>query len=170
MQSFPSNNSDRASSTNNKLMSFRAISALSIIKQWSRSAYKCTKQVVSEKMGKCSRTVDPDLDSSIEVLLVLLPECDFYIICYLVYDFFKNLRDFKAKYENLISLSKKLAKHFLSVVQTQRAMADCFAELARNSPELIDEFTSNAETQRCLIKNGETLISQFYFIFSSLQD
>ncbi len=37
-------------------------------------------------------------------------------------------------------------------------MADTFAELARTSPELVEEFTTNAEIQRSLTKNGETLI------------
>ena len=36
-------------------------------KQWSRSAYKCTKQTIYEKLGKTTRTVDVELDTQIEV-------------------------------------------------------------------------------------------------------
>jgi hypothetical protein len=36
-------------------------------KQWTRSAYKCTKQTIFEKLGKTSRTVDVELDNQIEV-------------------------------------------------------------------------------------------------------
>lgn len=57
-----------------------------------------------------------------------------------------------------------MAQHFQHIVLTQRELADAFAELARASPELIEEFTTNAEIQRSLIKNGETLIGFFHFI------
>lgn len=39
-------------------------------KQWSRSAYKCTKQTIFEKLGKTTRTVDLELENQIEVSLV----------------------------------------------------------------------------------------------------
>ncbi len=45
-------------------------------------------------------------------------------------------------------------------MQTQRYLSDTFADLSQKSPELINEFTSNAETQRHLIKNGEHLLSK----------
>lgn len=37
------------------------------LKQWSRSAYKCTKQTIYEKLGKTTRTVDVELENQIEV-------------------------------------------------------------------------------------------------------
>ena len=42
------------------------------IRQWSKSAYKCTRQIVSEKLGKSNRTVDPELESQIEVCPILI--------------------------------------------------------------------------------------------------
>ncbi len=57
-----------------------------------------------------------------------------------------------------------MAQHFQHIVLTQRELADAFAELARASPELIEEFTTNAEIQRSLIKNGDTLIG-FFILF-----
>lgn len=47
--------------------SSRFTSTFETFKQWSKSAYKCTRQIVSEKLGKTSKTVDPVLDSQIEV-------------------------------------------------------------------------------------------------------
>jgi hypothetical protein len=47
----------------------RTASTFETFKQWSKSAYKCTRQIVSEKLGKSSRTVDPELDLIIEVIL-----------------------------------------------------------------------------------------------------
>jgi hypothetical protein len=43
------------------------LSTFSIVRQWTKSAYKCTRQIVSEKLGNCNKTVDPELDSAIEV-------------------------------------------------------------------------------------------------------
>jgi hypothetical protein len=45
----------------------KTASTFETLKQWSKSAYKCTRQIVSEKLGKSSRTVDPELESQIEV-------------------------------------------------------------------------------------------------------
>jgi hypothetical protein len=45
-------------------------------------------------------------------------------------------------------------------------LADSFATLSQKTPELIDEFSSNCETQRNLVKNGETLLSKpLYLLF-----
>lgn len=59
-----------ASDMSSKLAS-RTISTFETFKQWSKSAYKCTRQIVSEKLGKSSRTVDPELDLVIEVNLTI---------------------------------------------------------------------------------------------------
>lgn len=48
----------------------KTISTIESFKQWSKTAYKCTKQIVSEKLGKSTRTVDPELEASIEVSLI----------------------------------------------------------------------------------------------------
>ena len=110
---------------------------LETIKQWSKSAYKCTKQIVSEKLGKTQRTIDPELEATIE-----------------------HLRDLKKKYENILGLSSSLSTYFSNVVSTQRALGDSFSELAQKSPELIEEFNANAQTQRNLARHADTLISK----------
>ena len=66
------------------------------IKNWSISTYKCTKQLISEKLGKSSRTVDTELESQIELL-----------------------REVQHKYLNILRLSRALSSHFQHVVITQ---------------------------------------------------
>ena len=55
-----------ASDASSKL-ALKTVSTIEMMKCWTKSAYKCTKQIVNEKLGKTNRTVDPELDASIEV-------------------------------------------------------------------------------------------------------
>ncbi|KAL4230728.1 Arfaptin-1 [Mactra antiquata] len=126
-------------------MSQSAQNKLEQVKNWSINTYKCTKQLLSEKLGKSSRTVDLELEAQIEVL-----------------------RDTKRKYENILRLSRSLANNFSQVVQTQRALGEAFSEQAQRSAELQDEFTYNCETQRALVRNGETLLGAMTFFTSSV--
>ncbi|CAH1403118.1 unnamed protein product [Nezara viridula] len=120
-------------------------SKIETIKNWSISTYKCTKQLMFEKLGKTSRTVDTDLERQIELL-----------------------RDTQRKYSNILRLSRALASHFYHVVQTQHALGEAFSDLAQKSPELQEEFLYNSETQRNLTRNGETLLSALNFFVSSV--
>ncbi|PNF34781.1 Arfaptin-2 [Cryptotermes secundus] len=120
-------------------------SKIETIKNWSISTYKCTKQLMFEKLGKTSRTVDTELEAQIE-----------------------QLRDTQRKYSNVLRLSRALASHFYHVVQTQHALGEAFSDLAQKSPELQEEFLYNAETQRNLTKNGETLLGALNFFVSSV--
>lgn len=138
---------------------------------------QCTKQLISERFGRGSRTVDLELEAQIEVL-----------------------RDTKRKYENVLRLARALTNHFYNMVQTQHALGDTFADLSQKSPELRvrhgesestfiiistdtvpvvlwvliyllpsqDEFGYNAETQKLLCKNGETLLGAINFFVSSI--
>ena len=45
----------------------KTASTLESFRLWGKSAYKCTRQIVSERLGKTSRTIDPELDVIIEV-------------------------------------------------------------------------------------------------------
>ncbi|XP_078068826.1 arfaptin-1 isoform X3 [Mustelus asterias] len=122
-----------------------ALEKLEQVKKWSISTYKCTRQVLSEKLGRGSRTVDLELESQIEIL-----------------------RDTKKKYENLLRLARQMATQFYQVVQTQRQLGDAFGELSVKSPELHEEFGYNAETQKLLCKNGETLLGAINFFIASV--
>ena len=116
------------------------------IRAWSVNTYKCTKQLLSEKLGKSSRTVDLELEAQIEVL-----------------------RDTQRKYTNILRLSRALMTSFSQVVQTQRALGEAFSEQSQRSVELQDEFTYNSETQRALVKNGETLLCKCIFLHHYLR-
>lgn len=127
--------------------------------------------MISERFGRGSRTVDLELEAQIEVL-----------------------RDTRRKYENVLRLARALTNHFYNTVQTQQALGDAFADLSQKSPELRvsrppvgvsaaggqgpqlsrtnfglqDEFGYNAETQKLLCKNGETLLGAVNFFVSSI--
>lgn len=114
-----------------------SLTKMETLRAWSVNTYKCTRQLLSEKLGKGSRTVDLELESQIEAL-----------------------RDTQRKYANILRLSRALTSHFYHVVQTQRALGESFADLAQKSPELQEEFTYNAETQKTLSRNGESLLGR----------
>uniref|UniRef100_A0A8K9Y3S3 ADP-ribosylation factor interacting protein 2b n=2 Tax=Oncorhynchus mykiss TaxID=8022 RepID=A0A8K9Y3S3_ONCMY len=122
-----------------------AVEKLDFMKQWGLNTYKCTKQMIAERFGRGSRTVDLELEAQIEVL-----------------------RDTKRKYETVLRLARALTNHLYSMVQTQHALGDTFTDLSLKSPELRDEFGYNAETQKLLCKNGETLLGAINFFVSSI--
>ncbi|CAF0792894.1 unnamed protein product [Adineta steineri] len=114
-------------------------------KQWSRTTYKCTKQSIYEKLGKTTRTVDVELDAQVE-----------------------QLRDTKRRYESILALARSYANHFYNLMQTQKALSDQFVELKQKTYLLFDEFGYNAETQRIIAKNGETLFNALNYFISSM--
>lgn len=77
------------------------------------SPLQCTRQILSEKLGRGSRTVDMELEAQIEVL-----------------------RDNKRKYQHVIKLAQTLAGQLSQIMQTQRQLGDAFADLSLKSPEL----------------------------------
>ncbi|XP_051903992.1 arfaptin-2-like isoform X2 [Hippocampus zosterae] len=122
-----------------------AVEKLETVKKWGLNTYKCTKQMISERFGRGSRTVDLELEAQIELL-----------------------RDTKRKYGSVLRLARALTNHFYNMVQTQHALGDAFADLGQKSPELRDEFGYNAETQKLLCRNGETLLGAINFFVSSI--
>lgn len=122
-----------------------AMEKLDLVRKWSINTYKCTRQILSEKLGRGSKTVDLELEAQIEVL-----------------------RDNKRKYQNVIKLAQTLANQLSQIMQTQRQLGDAFADLSLKSPELHEEFGYNADTQRLLSKNGETLLGAISFFISSV--
>ncbi|XP_069600177.1 arfaptin-1 isoform X3 [Ranitomeya imitator] len=122
-----------------------AIEKLELVRKWSLNTYKCTRQILSEKLGRGSRTVDLELESQIEIL-----------------------RDNKKKYEHILKLAQTLSSQLYQMVQTQRHLGDAFADLSLKSLELHEEFGYNADTQKLLAKNGETLLGAINFFISSV--
>ena len=114
-------------------------------KKWSISTYKYTRQYLSERFGKATKTVDTELEK--QILL---------------------LKETQVKYINVLKLAKEMTHHFHSMVQSQRGLADAFTDLGMKSPELQNEFKCNAESQRSLVKNGEVLLEALNFFTANL--
>ncbi|CAG9135769.1 unnamed protein product [Plutella xylostella] len=115
------------------------------LKTWSLSTYKCTRQLLYEKLGKTSRTVDTELEAQIEML-----------------------RETQRKYSGILRLSLALAAQLAAAAGTQRALGEAFAELAQREPELQQQFLYNADTQRSLTRNGESLLAALQLFNTSL--
>ncbi|XP_064787041.1 arfaptin-1-like isoform X2 [Oncorhynchus masou masou] len=113
-----------------------AIEKLEQVRKWSITTYKCTKQVLSEKMGRGSRTVDPELEARIDIL-----------------------RDDRRRYDHVTCLAQTLATQLAQVTQTQRTLGDAFTELSLKTPPLHVEFGLNGDTQRFMSKSGEVMVS-----------
>lgn len=122
-----------------------AVEKFDIVKKWGINTYKCTRQLLSERFGRGSRTVDLELEAQIELL-----------------------RETKRKYEGVLALGRGLAAHLQGLLSTQHALGDAFADLSQKSPELQEEFGYNAETQKLLCRNGETLLGAVNFFISSI--
>jgi len=116
------------------------------LKMWGVKAFKCTKQLLAEKMGRGTRTVDLELEARIEVL-----------------------RDTKQKYENIVALMTQFTNHFSLMCQTQKVLGEAFGELAGKSQDLQEEFQFNGETQYVLAKNGERLLAAVNFFIGGMK-
>jgi len=115
------------------------------LKKWSISTYKYTRQYLSERFGKGTRTVDTELEGQI----ILLKEA-------------------QVKYMNVLKLAKQMTHHFHGMVQSQRGLGEAFTDLGMKSRELQNEFNHNAESQRSLVHNGEVLLEALNFFTSNL--
>lgn len=116
------------------------------IKKWTVSTYKYTKQMVSEKMGRRTRTVDTEMEKHIQ-----------------------TLRDTQTRYANLLKISRQFTNQFQQIVATEKLLGEAFTELSLKSPDLQDEFNQNATLQKVVSKNGDALINALTFFTENLQ-
>ncbi|XP_056884009.1 arfaptin-1-like isoform X1 [Takifugu flavidus] len=116
----------------NNMMS--ASETLQRVRRWSVSKYKATRQALSEKLGRGSRTVDLDLESQLDLL-----------------------RDDRQRYENVTALAQTLANQLAQFTATQKTLGDAFSDLGLKTPPLHVEFSLNADAQKFLSKSGKTL-------------
>ena len=123
----------------------KAPSRLNMFKDWSAFQFKCTKQILSERMGSGTRTVDVELENRIA-----------------------NLKETHKKYLQLVSLTDNFMTQFRLVIETQRSLAEHFAYMSVRSTELHTEFHFNSEAQKLIAKNGEALMSALYFFKSNI--
>lgn len=78
------------------------------------------------------------------------------------------LRETQRKYLGVLRLSGALTAQLAAAAATQRALGEAFADLAQKSPELQHQFLYNADTQRSLTRNGETLLAALHFFNNAL--
>ena len=123
----------------------KAPSKFNTFRDWSVFQFKCTKQILSERMGSGTRTVDIELENRIA-----------------------NLRETHKKYLQLVSLTDNFMTQFRLVIETQRSLAEHFAYMSVRSTELHTEFHFNSEAQKLIAKNGEALLSALYFFKSNI--
>lgn len=116
------------------------------LKKWTVSTYKYTKQMVSEKMGRRTRTVDTEMEKHI-----------------------LGLRETQTRYANLLKISRQFTSQFQQIIATEKLLGEAFTELSLKSPDLQDEFNQNACLQKVVSKNGEALISALTFFTENLQ-
>ncbi|XP_016021749.1 arfaptin-1 isoform X2 [Rousettus aegyptiacus] len=107
---------------------------LELALKWSLNKYKYTRQLISEKLGHGSRTVDLELDYQIDIL-----------------------KDNKKKYNNILRLAQMFSSHLFHMVHIQKQLGNAFGDLSLKSLELQKEFGRNADTQKMVAKNGEIL-------------
>lgn len=116
------------------------------LKDWSSHHFKITKQMVQERFGNGVRTIDTELEKRIE-----------------------SLRDTQKKYAQLMSLTQQFHTNFVTLVETQKSMAEHFAFMSIRAPELSTQFHYNAETQKVISRNGETLLAAVKHFTCNLQ-
>ncbi|XP_030609474.1 arfaptin-1-like [Archocentrus centrarchus] len=104
------------------------------VRNWSIAKYKCTRQALSEKLGRGSRTVDLDLEPRLDLL-----------------------KDDRQRYEHMTRLAQTLADQLSQLTVTQTNLGNAFTELSVKTPTLHVAFGINAEAQKFLSKSGETL-------------
>lgn len=124
----------------------RSASKGTLLKEWGAHQIRVTKQLVSEKFGRGTRTVDPNLDKRIE-----------------------SLRETQRKYAQLMHLALQFQTQFGLVVETQKTLAEHFAFMSVRTPELHSEFQFNSDAQKQVARNGETLLAAVNFFISNTQ-
>lgn len=74
---------------------------------------QAARQALAERLGRGSRTVDPDLESRLDLL-----------------------RQDRQRYEHVSKLAQTLANQLAAFAATQRSLGDAFAELGVKTPPL----------------------------------
>ncbi|CAG2109873.1 unnamed protein product [Medioppia subpectinata] len=159
---------DTTSAATNGTTSGKLQTPMDQLKEWSLTTYKCTKQLVNEKLGKCQRTVDMDLEADIE-----------------------RLRETQHKYSLILKMTRDMGSQYQTIITQQISLYECLNELAmkesksnnglndtnptvegiNNGNNLLNlgtDFRQNAEMMRNVAKNGEKLLLALKFFTSNL--
>merc|ERR1711935_171409 len=105
------------------------------VKDWGLKSFRITKQVMNEKLGKGTRTVDFVLEEKIE-----------------------KIKDTKSRYTRLLELAKLLQTQVAAVQGTKRAMAEVFTDLSHKQRELEGEMLANGQAFNAVNEHSNTLV------------
>ena len=120
------------------------------VKDWGLKSFRITKQVVNEKLGKGTRTVDFALEEKIE-----------------------KIKDTKSRYTRLLGgtilylhfvllscseLATLLQTQLTAVQGTKRAMAEIFGDLSQKQRELEGEMIANGRAFESVNDQSDTLV------------
>ncbi|XP_043233969.1 arfaptin-2-like [Amphibalanus amphitrite] len=119
---------------------------LESLKAWSISTYKCSRQLIAERLGRSTRTVDAELDAKIAIL-----------------------RETQVQYRSLMKTAKELSTHLTNMLSSQMQLSELFSQLGQRTPELRQEFDLNAEAQRTLNESGRPLRDALAQFVSSME-
>ncbi|KAI3380875.1 hypothetical protein SNEBB_002394 [Seison nebaliae] len=119
--------------------------SLDQIEKWSKSTYRCTKQLIFEKLGKLQPTKDPQLDEEVE-----------------------RLKRTTTTLDKLLKKTKQMTRHFHQFIQSQKELGEVFQELAHTQPSLLDLLNEASSAQSDLQKNGEKLLAALHFFDDNL--
>uniref|UniRef100_A0A0N5ALY3 AH domain-containing protein n=1 Tax=Syphacia muris TaxID=451379 RepID=A0A0N5ALY3_9BILA len=119
---------------------------IDLLKKWTVSTYKTTKQSICENLGKAERTVDKELEGKIE-----------------------SLKDLHRRYNQVLNMSRSFANYLHSLHDTQRSLAESLYQLSLKETALSKDCAGSSECHRSLAHNGELLERSLNFFLSSLQ-
>lgn len=97
-----------------KLVTFPSQSPMDSLKEWSVSAFKCTKQLINEKRGICSITTDAQLKTDIDLL-----------------------RQNRGRLIQMLRTAQQMTNHYKQLVNSQRQLYSLMNEMS------IKSFTSD---------------------------
>ena len=94
---------------------------------WMSHKLRMAKQLLQERLGAASATVDKELEGKIAELYTM-----------------------QASFRNVLRLVVNMNDHMFAMVQVQKEMSACFGELSLHEPALYKEFATNQESQKVL--------------------
>lgn len=129
-----------------KLISLPSQTPMDSIREWSVSTFKCTKQMINERRGICSKTNDAQLQADID-----------------------QLRETKNKLVQMLRTAQQMNNHYSQLVKTQRQLHGLMNEMS------IKCFTSGANTVSNSLSNnhgkkssGKQIVANFSSLSNNL--
>eukprot|EP00116_Pleurobrachia_bachei_P006189 sb/3466451/ len=115
------------------------------IKKWTITNYKYTKQLVGEKLGNTTKTVDKDTDERIS-----------------------DLKIQKLQFAAMLRESRALHTRFEALLTSHQLLRTQFNTMVAHAPELGEQLQANSTTHLILERNGKGLLGAIKSFVDSL--